>query len=220
MTIGPDAALYTILFILPGFLFSWVASSVYPRKPEDGQQSFIRFLALSCLIYMVLGPFLYLTLFRQMALRQQSLRDMMGEDPDRTVLVVYVAVFVAPVVGGVVSGRLCQARLWQRLLSSGVHPIGTAWDRKFYEAEGPMWVLVTLKDGSQVAGLYGDKGSFASSDAGQRDLYLEAVYDVVGDGPWQPAKREPGIWIRGDEIRHIEFWDNAKEDESEREEDR
>lgn len=68
------------------------------------------------------------------------------------------------------------------------------------------WVLVTLVDGSTVAGLFSAR-SLASSDASERDLFLERLYDVGDDGPWQPVPMSRGVWIRGEAIRAIEFLD-------------
>jgi len=64
MTIGSDALLYTVLFLVPGFLLYWTLSVPYPKKTEDAQSAFMRFLALSCLNYAALSPFLYLLLLR------------------------------------------------------------------------------------------------------------------------------------------------------------
>jgi hypothetical protein len=65
-------------------------------------------------------------------------------------------------------------------------------------------VLVTLADGSTVAGIFSAR-SFASSDAAERDLFLEQLYRVEDDGPWQPVPMNRGVWIRGEAIRAIEF---------------
>ncbi|HEV8640144.1 MAG TPA: DUF6338 family protein [Methylomirabilota bacterium] len=83
------------------------------------------------------------------------------------------------------------------------HPVPTAWDYVFSHSTGS-WVLVTLADGSTVAGIFSAR-SFASSDAAERDLFLEQLYRVEDDGPWQPVPMNRGVWIRGEAIRAIEF---------------
>ena len=47
-------------------------------------------------------------------------------------------------------------------------------------------MLVTLVDGSTVAGAFEER-AFASPDRAERDLFLQRVYRVEGDGPWQPV---------------------------------
>jgi hypothetical protein len=67
-------------------------------------------------------------------------------------------------------------------------------------------VLVTLKDDSIVAGDFGPS-SFSSSDGEERDLYIECVYTIPGDGtPWKCIDGSKGIWISSGEIKTIEFF--------------
>ena len=69
----------------------------------------------------------------------------------------------------------------------------------------PCWVLVTLKNGSRICGLYGIQ-SFAGSDPKDRDLYLQATYRlVVETGDWAPVEDTAGILISADQIAAIEF---------------
>ncbi len=65
-------------------------------------------------------------------------------------------------------------------------------------------MLVTLTDGSSVAGAFSAR-SFASSDASEQDLFLEQTYKVEDDGPWQPVPMNRGVWIRGGAMRATEF---------------
>jgi hypothetical protein len=115
---------------------------------------------------------------------------------------------VSPALLGVISGKL-SSRDWLRrfLMRVGlepIHSIPTAWDY-YFSRTPPVWLLVTLKDGSRVGGFFGEK-SFASSDPGERDLFIEDVFRVVEDGEWQPVPRNNGIFIKGEEIKHIEIW--------------
>ena len=38
-------------------------------------------------------------------------------------------------------------------------------------------------------------------------LAREQLYKVEDDGPWQPAPMNRGVWIRGEAIRAIEFFE-------------
>ena len=104
---------------------------------------------------------------------------------------------------GLLSQRAIVRQLLARYGVYTVHPVPTAWDYVFSHSTGS-WVLVTLADGSTVAGVFSAR-SFASSDAAERDLFLEQLYKVEDDGPWQPVPMNRGVWIRGEAIRAIEF---------------
>jgi len=87
-----------------------------------------------------------------------------------------------------------------------VHVIPTAWDWRFSKVpRGGMFTLVTLTNGDRVAGLFGPN-SFASSDTGERDLYIEEEYLVGDEGEWQARPEKVGILIPAREIRYVEFW--------------
>jgi len=117
------------------------------------------------------------------------------------------------VVLGIVSAWFQQkeaiARLLARLGFRTIHPIPMARDWHFSQSK-PYWALVTLKDGSQVRGLYGQR-SFAGSDPQHRDLYLEALFHPVGTGDWAPVEDTAGILIMSDQIGLIEFRKIAEE---------
>jgi len=81
--------------------------------------------------------------------------------------------------------------------------VPTAWDYQFGRAK-PYWVLVRLKDGSTVYGLWG-LSSFASDEPEDRDLYIEAVFRPTERGDWAPVEDSGGAWITGEQIAVIEF---------------
>ena len=60
------------------------------------------------------------------------------------------------------------------------------------------WFFIVL------AGVFSAR-SFASSEPSHRDLYLEQIYEIEDDGPWQPVPMNRGVWIRGEAIRTIEL---------------
>jgi Family of unknown function (DUF6338) len=87
-----------------------------------------------------------------------------------------------------------------------VHVIPTAWDWHFSKLpRGGLFIMVTLTNGSTVAGHFGSN-SFASSDTKERDLYLEEEYQISKSGNWERRPERVGILIPAREIRHIEFW--------------
>ena len=115
-------------------------------------------------------------------------------------------VFVLPALIGCLLGFVARKEftrhLLRRLHINPVHPIAAAWDWKFGDMSG-IFVLVTIKDGGPIAGYCGD-ASFTSSTPGERDLYLEKVYEIDEEGAWQDAGQR-SILIKADEVRFIEF---------------
>jgi hypothetical protein len=86
-----------------------------------------------------------------------------------------------------------------------IHVVPTAWDWHFNRIRGDCCVLVTLTNGDYVAGYYGTD-SFASSDGGERDLYLEETEDWTEDHGRSERPERIGILILAREIRHVQFW--------------
>ena len=192
-----DAVFFTVAFLVPGFVWESVLH-MFPRRREDSaDRVWVRLLTLSALNYAFLSWLIYLLLAKVGVLAR----------PWVAALAWFLILFVSPAALGAASGLLGQRTAVRRLLARygiyTVHPVPTAWDYIFSQPAGS-WVLITLADGSAVAGVFSAR-SFASSGASDRDLYLEQLYDVEDEGLWQPAPMNRGVWIRGEAIRTIEF---------------
>jgi hypothetical protein len=88
-----------------------------------------------------------------------------------------------------------------------VHVIPAAWDWRFSTLpRGGLFIMVTLQNDQTVAGFFG-RSSFASSDGGERDLYIEEEYEVSDSGEWEPRPAKVGIFIPASQIKYIEFWE-------------
>lgn len=199
MTIDTFQALYlTLAFLVPGFIAQSAMGMFVTQRPEESRATLLRFLTLSCLNYAPWSPLVYL-IFKL---------EFFGGHPLLTSCSWFLIVFASPILLGTFLGHLSQREWVRRLLIRvglrPIHSVPTAWDLKFQQQQ-PRWVLVTLKDGAQVAGWFGDQ-SFASSEPVERDLYVEKLYNVHLDRPWEPVVGGDGLLIRGDEIRHVEFW--------------
>lgn len=116
---------------------------------------------------------------------------------------------VVPFLIGVASAYAYQHRLSYRLAETVklhlAHHLPAAWDYAFQQ-RGDSFLLVTLKDGTQVAGRWGD-GSFASSSKEERDLLLSEVWQLNASGqPWTSVNPTRSVLITGSEIRFVEFF--------------
>jgi hypothetical protein len=122
---------------------------------------------------------------------------------------------IGPALFGLALGIAAQKEWIHRIADyfdlSIVHVIPTAWDWRFSKMpRDGLFVMVTLTNGATVAGHFGSK-SFASSDTGERDLYIQEEYRVTEQGTWEARDERVGILIPAREIRHIEFWQPPNE---------
>jgi len=198
---GPETLFYTLAFVVPGFIIHSVIAILFPVGEEKLRFALLRFLAFSCLNYGLWIWLIYILIFS----------DSLQQHPFWSATLWCLVVFVGPVFLGLAVGKLSQMQVLRRMLHRlrfrTSHPIPTAWDYKFYKTREARCIIVTMKDGSQVAGMFG-WNSFASDAASGCDIYLEEVFTMPRNGPWRRRNNSDGIWIAGDEIKAIEFRKN------------
>ena len=198
-----DIVFYTTAFLVPGFILNWTLSMLVPRRMEDPKLAFLRFLTLSALNYSI-WSWLILLLFTG---------RYFSAHPWVSAALWFLVVCVSPFAIGIGTGiflqndgpsRVFQSRLLRWLRARPIGPIATAWDRRFGSLSKGLYVLITLADDRQIAGKYG-RESYVSSDHDQRDVFLQERYIVDEKGSWRIVPRTAGIWIRGDQIKYIDF---------------
>ncbi len=114
--------------------------------------------------------------------------------------------FVIPAVVGIILAALW-GRIHDFLVKFGlrlVHPIPNAWEWTFSNVD-KQWVLVTLIDGSEVAGYLGSE-SFISSDPSERDIYIEKLFLIDSQTKEWKESGSKGILIASGQVKTIEFW--------------
>lgn len=192
-----DAVLFTAGFLIPGFIWSAVLSMIVPRRMAGDQVRFLEAFVLSC-INNGLWSWALFIIFKS---------GFLDHHPYWSALMLGGIIFLSPIGLGLLSGYFRQRQTVSRLLGRlgfrTVHPTPTAWDWHF-SRERPSWVVVTLKDGSRIHGLFGYQ-SFAGDDPQHRDLYLEETYRLLETGDWAPVEDSAGVLIMPDEIAAIEF---------------
>jgi hypothetical protein len=182
-----DAVLYTVTFLVPGFIWSAVLSMLIPRRSQAIEVRLLEFLTLSCINH-GLWIWLLLPIFKG---------DFMDSHPFWAGAVLIFPLVASPVLLGLGTAHLHQKDWIRRFLGRfgfrTVHPIPTAWDYHFSRGR-PYWVIVLLRDGSRVYGRFGPE-SFAGDDPDERDLYLEAVFRLTPTGePAIPQSADGGWW--------------------------
>ena len=83
-----------------------------------------------------------------------------------------------------------------------VHPRDTAWETIFARALQGTFLIISLKDGSRVAGVLHDRAAI-STDPERPDLFVDEVWMESASGFVCVTPRR-GIWVNGLEIRTLE----------------
>ena len=187
-----------VAFIMPGFICETALGAVVPRAPAKKELYLIRFITWSAINYAIwLWPLFHL-------LRGKYF----DSHPVRAIGLWILIVLVSPILLGLAIGWIQQRSVidksLQRLGLRTIQPDPTAWDH-FFSRTKPVWVMAKLRGGHKVAGFFGSK-SYAASDEGGRDLYLETVCQRPKAGAWRKVSRSGGIWLNGKDIVFVEMW--------------
>jgi len=118
--------------------------------------------------------------------------------------------FVLPVITGIAFAFIYQWRWSYRLAEKFglhlAHHLPAAWDYAFEGMPVDTFVLVTLLDGTQVAGKM-TKDSFASSSKEERDLLIDEVWEIGEDGAsWTPLNPPRAILLCGKNVKFVEIF--------------
>ncbi len=200
MVPGTYEALYLVLaFVVPGFLIHSTKANFLTQRSVAPQLDIVQFLTLSAINYAAWYWLIYL-INNSAFFQSSSALSAVGWA---------WVILIGPILLGLSLGFASQKdwfhKLFRRIGLLPVHPIPTAWEWTFGKMHAPRWILVTMKDGRTVAGLFGDR-SFASSDPGERDLYIEQLWDIDENGNWAKGPEEKSVLISGGEIRFVELW--------------
>lgn len=218
---GTENFYLILLFIVPGVIALSVRSKLITGRSPSTTENILTFLVLS-LVYYSLTIF-----FIQAAFNVR--------EPWFARAAIWICLLlVGPAIFGFILGVAAQKEWFSSILEhvigaaanyrwtswiankldlSVIHVIPAAWDWRFSKiSRSGSFIMVTFVSGEVVAGYFGSE-SFASSDTGERDLYIEEEYTISAEGKWEPRTPEKvGILIPVKEIKHIEFWQPNKGD--------
>jgi len=193
-----DIAFYTAIFLLPGFFMRNIIAALIPaRKTNDN------FTFLTCLMYSIINLAVWSWAY-VLITHIRNIRCI----ADWIYWVVLVAItLIGATVTAFVIGAIIQKKIIWRLGNifglKTIDPIDTAWDELFFRCEN-FQLLITLKDDSKVCGWYA-YDSFTSSDANDRDIYIQYTYKEDENGKYQPDPESRGIYIPKESIKYIEI---------------
>lgn len=189
-------SVYLLLaFVVPGMVIMLVRAQFLTGRVKTMSENIVSYIALTVLYYGLAAPFVeYVLSF---------------DEPGLAKIAAWLAmIFALPALVGLLLGASAQNDVFRKCLQylriNPVHVTPSAWDYAFSRLRGDHFVMVTLADGSTVAGIYGQR-SFASSDPAERDLYLQEIYDV-DDGAWTKRPEQQAILIPSKEIKNVQIW--------------
>lgn len=186
-------------FVVPGFVLHSTLSVFQTRKILTSDLYILRFLTLSAVNYAAWSWLIYLVIFGgffQSSVLWSSIAWLW---------IILVGPILIGVVGAIANQKNWLGKLLNRFGLKPIHVTPSSWDWRFGTMIRPHWILVTMKDGSSVAGWFGS-GSFASSDPAERDLYIEQVFEIGESGTWTIGPKSKGILLSGSEVKYAEIW--------------
>jgi hypothetical protein len=178
-----------VAFVMPGFIAikAYELFAVASERKSTSEQ-LIDAVSYSCINYVIWLPVVY-------AVESGELRNVHFW---LYVIFYFLVLFVSPVL---------ISYLWVkvRVKKLSLHPIQKPWDYVFSQRQR-YWVIVTLKSGEKVGGLY-DSDSFASSSPAPEQIFLQNSY-VINDDKCLEREKEgsAGILILSSEILYLEFY--------------
>ena len=181
-----------ILFFIPGFISIKIYDLLIPTEKRDFSKSVLEVISYSCINFALL--FWILILINQKNFYENSKFWYFG----LTILVIFIFPMIWPIIlKNLLTSKLLKGKI--------IHPTPKAWDYLFSLGE-PFWVLIHLKNGDLIGGLYGEN-SFASSFPNEQDLYLEEVWIANENGEFiKKIEQTGGLLIKGQEIEFLEFF--------------
>lgn len=206
-----QAAVVTVLALLPGALYVWAFERQAGRYGIGLSDRVLRFIGGSAVLLSVFAGPLY-------ALHVNFTDEVVSGEPLPLWLTAIPLAYVGvPLVAGTILG-LGLRRNWRiaRLLA-GPDPAPRAWDYVFqYNVDG--WIRCRLKSGTWLGGAYADangKRSYAAGYPEPQDLYLAASVELdpetgafILDGDGQPRTGSGGLLLRWEEVEYLEFIDS------------
>jgi hypothetical protein len=118
--------------------------------------------------------------------------------------------FLIPVIIGIILAYSYQHKILYRLADMAklrlAHHLSAAWDYGFEDLPSSTYLLVTLQDGSRIAGRWA-KGSFAASSKDERDLLIAEMWKPGDEGdPWTRLMPIRSVLVCGKDIKSIELF--------------
>jgi hypothetical protein len=189
-----------LVFVIPGFIASRVYRLFTPGPPANASEQLYEAISYGMinLAFVFWLPLLVWT------------DKYVDDNPVLFAVTGLLALVVSPALLGWAAARGRRAKWMLKYVS---HPAACAWDY-FFEQRRSCFVIVTLQDGTLVAGYWGPN-SFASSSPHTGDIYLEQVWRLTDGSLTGPIPGSLGCHIRASDWKLLQFIE-AREGKDER----
>ena len=182
---------FFVAFVVPGFIAIKVYDLLSPSRTIDSSKQVIDAVSYSCINYAILFWPIYF-------IEGNSFNE---SHPNLYAAFYMFVLFVFPIIIVFVWKYLRELEFIQRFVP---HPTLKPWDFVFAQ-RGTYWIIVTLKNGEKIGGMYGPN-SFASSAPAEEQIYLEEQWVLNGQGGFERAvEQTSGIIILSSEILSVEL---------------
>lgn len=181
-----------LFFFIPGFISIKIYDLLVPSERRDYSKSLFEIISYSAINFAALSWLIILIHSENFYINHVILYFFS----------IFFILFIAPILWPFFILKLFS---WKPIANLIVHPIQKPWDYVFGKKQ-PYWLIVSLKDGRKIGGIFNSK-SFASSNPAEEEIYLEEVWKLDDDGKFlEPNERTEGIIILSGEILSIEFF--------------
>jgi Family of unknown function (DUF6338) len=194
MNFSADDIPMFLLFFIPGFISMKVYNLLVPAYKVNFIDKLFETLAYSGLNYI----FFILAIFK------------FADDPEFEKEHPYIMIFaimfimaIMPVLWALFFYRLAKSNSFSKYI---IYPATTAWQFTFVKKNSREKILVTFKNGTTKGGIF-HKKSFGGKNAPNKDIFIEEEWQVEGARFIKPIHESKGVFISGDEIVTVEFYD-------------
>lgn len=205
---GFEVLLYTITFLVPGYVLHSTLAAVASRKPVESDVAFLRFLTLGA-VHNAPWAALGYWFFREHLGSRDEAREFASTNAFAVAITWLLIVMLSPFIYGIVYAHLRRVGVvgwaWRQIRLKPLNPTATAWDYGFERGWTNLYIGVILTDGSSVYGRF-DHHSNASSGVAGRDIHIEEVWDVNEEGDWTQPDTPRSVTISGDAVQSVTFW--------------
>jgi hypothetical protein len=188
-----DKLVLFMAFVVPGFVSLKAYELLSLAAPKDASNQIVDAVAYSSFNYALLLWPIY-------EIETRGLRE---SHPTWYILFYVFVLLIAPLAWAAALWKLRFTQFFQRTLP---HPTGKAWDYVFRQRKAS-WVIVTMKDGKQIAGRYDSKSFASSAPETHQQLYLEQAWKLSTEGGFErPRVESAGILVLSSDIASVEFF--------------
>jgi hypothetical protein len=197
--LSPDLILYAFLFLIPGFLTAFWINLFVPLRPGSDHKNTLTYILWSAALAL---PWILFQGWHGRLSYFHSFKELASFITFLMIAPFLAALLLSKVINN--PERYPWKAFHKVFRVRTIHPIPSAWDKTFMEIEDS-WILVTLKDGTKVGGIWDAKAS-ASSDPTERDVFIRRPYQVDTEGNWTETPDSLGMLLKADQLALIEFF--------------